>query len=192
MRPIFREAGLTLPKKLKISCGWPSRKALASASSKSRSVGQCWPASASADGTINVFVSPAVADKDQVLAILAHELCHAALFANSQPDAGHGPAFRSLAERIGLTGKMTETVATEKLTARLNVLTSRLGNYPHATLDMAASGTKKQGTRMLKIECPECGWTARATRSNIDAGLPTCQCGSEISEVGSEEREQPE
>jgi hypothetical protein len=33
---------------------------------------------------------------------------------------------------------------------------------------------KKQGTRMLKAECPECGYTIRLTKKWADVGLPTC------------------
>ena len=33
---------------------------------------------------------------------------------------------------------------------------------------------KKQSTRMLKAECPECGYTIRLAKKWADLGLPTC------------------
>ena len=33
---------------------------------------------------------------------------------------------------------------------------------------------KKQSTRMLKAECPECGYTIRLSKRWADMGLPSC------------------
>ena len=33
---------------------------------------------------------------------------------------------------------------------------------------------KKQSTRMLKAECPECGYTIRLSKKWADVGLPNC------------------
>ena len=33
---------------------------------------------------------------------------------------------------------------------------------------------KKQSTRLLKAECPECGYTIRVSKKWADLGLPTC------------------
>ena len=33
---------------------------------------------------------------------------------------------------------------------------------------------KKQSARMLKAECPECGYTIRLTKKWADVGLPSC------------------
>jgi hypothetical protein len=40
-----------------------------------------------------------------------------------------------------------------------------------------------QGTRMLKVECPDCGYTLRTTRKWLDTGLPSCPAGNEMQEV---------
>lgn len=174
LRPAFKEAGATLPARLRISCGWPSSRALASASSKSRTIGQCWPLELSADGTAEVFISPAIADTAQVAHVLTHELIHAA----DNCANGHKAKFRKIALRLGLTGKMTATTAGPELAERLNALCKPLGNYPHARLDL--SKVKKQGTRMLKLECPECGYTVRTTQKWLDIGAPVCPCGTEL------------
>ena len=34
--------------------------------------------------------------------------------------------------------------------------------------------TPKQTTRMLKCECPACGYTVRTTRKWLDIAVPTC------------------
>jgi len=40
---------------------------------------------------------------------------------------------------------------------------------------------KKQTTRMIKAECPSCGYTARISQKWVDVGLPTCPCGDTLS-----------
>jgi hypothetical protein len=109
-------------RKIRLTCGFPSRGALA----RRRVIGQCWSASASADGTIEVLISPTIADSVVVAATLVYELVHAAV----GTDAGHGPRFREVAVQRGLPGKMTATVAGPELTMRLNALVAELGPYP--------------------------------------------------------------
>ena len=174
LAPLFREAGHALPPNLRISCGWPSRRALAS--STGRFIGQCFPVEASADQATEVFVSPCVGDAATAAAVLVHELVHAV----DGCQHGHRAEFRKIALAVGLQGKMTSTTAGPDLEKRLNALIEQTGPYPHATLDMQKSGVKKQGTRMLKLECPECGYTVRTTAKWIEAGLPTCPCGEEM------------
>ena len=178
LRLPFKAAGYPLPAALRISCGWPSHRALASPSSKSRAIGQCWPTQASADGHNEIFISPCISDAAQVAAVLVHELAHAAVGCQH----GHKGPFRCCALRVGLTGKMTQTTATPQLAERLNALAAEIGPYPHATLDR--SQAKKQGTRMLKLTCPQCGYTVRTTRQWIEKGMPTCPCGEEMQEEG--------
>ena len=110
-----------------------------------------------------------------MLAVLTHELVHAIV----GHKAGHGPAFKQCAVALGLAGPMTATEAGPELRARLTVLAEHLGPYPHARLT-GTNGRKKQGTRMLKVVCPSCGYTVRTTQKWLDVGLPTCPCGSEM------------
>jgi hypothetical protein len=175
LRPHFEGVRLSLPA-LRVSCGWPSARGLASPTSKNRTIGQCWAPHCSADGTSELFISPVLADAADVAAVLVHELIHAAIGC----DQGHGPQFRRAALAAGLTGKMTATTATPELAERLNVLAAQIGPYPHASLDR--SQQKKQSTRLIKLRCPECGYTVRTTRQWIAAGLPTCPCGQEMQE----------
>ena len=172
MRPWFVDYGQPLPELVRVSCGWPSRGGL---SAKKRSIGQCWTPIASADKATEVFISPVLADPVRVLDVLVHELVHAAVGV----DKGHKGPFRKLAMALGLEGKMTETVAGEALTVRLNDLSVALGQYPHASLDPKA-GRKSQGTRMLKATCTACGFTMRVAAKWAEYGLPVCACGTQI------------
>jgi hypothetical protein len=92
-------------------------------------------------------------------------------------NAGHTGAFVKIVKAIGFKAPWTSTPATPELIGRLNGLIVNLGPYPHAAIDK--SGRKKQGTRMLKVVCPECGYTVRTTQQWIDTGLPRCVCGTE-------------
>ena len=91
-------------------------------------------------------------------------------------------AGRRMALAIGLTGKMTATVAGSDLLITLKKIFNTLGDYPHAAMNLA--DRKKQTTRMIKLECVQCGFIARASRSAIEkAGLPTCGCGGYMHDV---------
>jgi hypothetical protein len=174
LRPLYRDAGHPLPDRIKVSCGWPTHRAIAP-TGKNRTIGQCFATQCSADQVNEIFVSPCIAKATQAAAILCHELIHA--LDNCQ--SGHKAAFKRVATAIGLTGKMTATRPAPPLAERLNALCESIGPYPHATLDIE-TGRKKQGTRMLKVACPECGYTVRTTRQWIEQGLPTCPCGAEM------------
>ena len=102
---------------------------------------------------------------DQILIWLAHEMVHAAVGVQH----GHKWPFRTLALAIGLTSKMTATEESEAFKQRLAPILAELGDYPHAKLD--ASNRKKQTTRLIKTECPRCGYTARKW---LDVGAPIC------------------
>ena len=176
LRPHFEEAGFGLPSEIRVSCGWPTRRAIVP-SGQNRTLGQCFSSACSQDGRHELFISPAIADQEKVAAILVHELCHAA----DDCRHGHGPEFKRIAIAVGLTGKMTATTATPQLAGRLNALTANMPPYPHAALDTSAA-EKKQSTRMIKLKCRDCGYTVRTTRQWIATGLPVCPCGSEMEE----------
>jgi hypothetical protein len=197
MRPEFDTAGAPLPEHLAVSCSWPS--------GNSRTViGECWMAEASSRRYVEMFISPMldqVAGVQGVLVTLRHELVHAA------GRRGHGKDFKTLAVPMGLSGPMTATVASPELLDFINwTLLPQLGRYPHGaisgngatTLPPANPGDKpvilrpddrpkKQGTRMLKAECPECGYMVRLTKKWADVGLPNCPTdGASLALVGVE------
>lgn len=192
-RELFKRHGAEIPTKIRMSCGWPSNRALGK---KKRVLGQCWPAHLSLDGTVELFISPylsAVDTADGVGATLAHELCHAAL----PPKEGHGPLFRKLAVAIGLEGKMTATTAAPRLQYFIEQAAKEIGPYPHATLDL--SKQPKQSTRLLKVECPsancdfaqenERSYSVRMSASVFEFAAPRCGCcGKEMIEARSKKK----
>lgn len=175
LRPAFLSCNGVIPVKVRYSCGWPAGRR---GSNSHKAIGQCWYPEASADGHVEIFVSPAIDDPVEVLGILVHELVHACL----DVKAGHGPRFRKLAVALGLEGKMTATVPGPALRDTLSKLASVIGPYPHAELRRgeAADKPKKQSTRMIKVECPDCGYLVRTTRQWLSQGTPTCVCGARM------------
>jgi hypothetical protein len=183
MKPLFTKNGYTVPA-VRVTCGWPSRSAL---SAKKRRIGECWDSAASTDGLHQIFISPCLGDNEDVggsgpggvqgtLATLVHEVVHAVVGIKNK----HNKVFRKCAESVGLEGKMTATTASPFLMAEFAVWLTSLGEYPHAKLDMLKSPVKKQGTRLHKCECAECGYTVRVTQKWIDVGLPLCPQHGEL------------
>jgi hypothetical protein len=164
--PLFAASEFPLPDNIRVSCGFPKggRKA----------VGQCWSTEASEDGTYEIFISPVLADTAIVAATLVHELCHAA----AGTEAKHKGEFKRCAEAMGLEGKMTATHAGENLAIHLSSLVP--GPYPHAELTLKTRA--KEGTRLIKVQCPQCDYTVRTTRKWLEVGVPTCPCGTEMGE----------
>ena len=109
-----------------------------------------------------------------VLAVLAHELAH--VWSGIQ--CGHRGEFARVARGIDLVGPLTSTAAGAWLSNELGDIAQILGAYPHAKID--PNSRKKQGTRLLKLQCSDCGWTARvsALQANRLHGLSACPvCG---------------
>lgn len=179
MRPEFVELGVELPQ-VRISVGWPGGRG-----NKQNVVGQCWMPEAVSDKLPAIFVSP-VQDKPlDVLETVRHELVHAA------GHRGHRGGFRKLAKSLGFIDPMKSSPAGPELKEQLAVLAESLGPWPHAKvnpggglLGIGPSRPAVQATRMLKVECPDCGCVLRMTRKWLDeAGVPTCGCGSQMQEA---------
>lgn len=165
MRPVFKTAGSPLPKKIRISCAFPIRNTKAS--------GQILAPRLSADGIREIFISPTLSKPIPVCVVVIHQLIHAVL----PEDAGHKADFRRIAFKLGLAGKMTAPIAGEQLRAWLeNIIPAFLGPYPHsqvASLDLG----KKQSTRLVKLQCPNCEMIIRTTRQWLEnVGPPVCAC----------------
>jgi len=63
-----------LCRRSKPTIGFPSANGL---SKKRRTLGQCWPRAASADGLNQIFLNPTLTSAERVVDVLAHELVHA-------------------------------------------------------------------------------------------------------------------
>lgn len=169
IRPIFDEAEIAPYPKLRFSCGFPKARG------GKRFIGQCFSATVSKDKTFEVFVSPELDDPYEVIDTLTHELVHAVDHCKN----GHRAPFTAICRAIGLTkGKPKQAGADADLEKQLRKILRTLGAYPHAKITRRK--VVKQGTRMLKIACPKCGYTVRTTRKWIDHGLPTCPCGKKM------------
>ena len=119
-----------------------------------------------------MFISPVLADPVKVLDVVVHENVHRIVGLK----CGHKGAFKRLAESIGLTGKMTSTVAGPELEQKLREMSILLGPYQHDVLRDKETITKKQGTRMLKFACPSCPNIARQSREAAKIGLVCAGC----------------
>lgn len=171
----FTAAGLDVPANIKITCGWPSRAATAR---KKRRIGEIWDATASKDGQFEIFISPLLDDPIEVLAVLIHEVVHAVVGLA----AGHRAPFSQAAKKVGLVRPWTMTIASDDLKVELASWLRDLGLYPHAGIDVAhgQSSDPKQSTRMLKLDCYQCGAIIRTSRKWLDVyggqDWP-CPCG---------------
>jgi hypothetical protein len=172
LRPDFENVYTPIPEKVRVTCGWPSKSGRAK---KKRVVGEAWPATCSEDGYAEVFIAPTITGIE-ALATLVHELIHTAT-----PGEGHRGKFRTAALGLGLEGRMTETHAGPALIVCLQAIIEKLGTYPHAVL--TPKEKKTQGTRMLKLLCPACGYLARTSQKWINLGTPTCACGQKMEAV---------
>lgn len=180
----FADLGYPLPK-------WRAAVGFPSTGKRGRAIGECWDASCSGDSTHEILIRPDRDDALEVAAILAHELTHAAVGIA----AGHGAKFGKVARAIGLAGKLTATTAGPDFIARVSTILDLAGPLPHARLGWGEStGPKKQGTRLIKCECPECGYIARVARRWIDeVGAPLCPVhGPMVADLPEDEGELPE
>ena len=171
LRPHFKAQGFTIPGNVKVTCGFPSKSAT---SRKNQRIGECWDASRSDGKHFEIFISPVVAEPLEAAAILAHELIHATVGLK----ASHRGPFKRCATAIGLTGKMTATVAGDVFKQWFAAKADDFGAYPHSKLN-ATSAPKKQTTRMLKCECAECRaegapYIVRLSSAALEIGAPIC------------------
>jgi hypothetical protein len=160
----------------RVTCGWPSKGALAN---KNRTIGQCFPPVCSADNTTELIITMGLAEPMEVAEVLAHEMVHAIVGC----EHGHKRPFKRLATSIGLEGKMTATHGSDAFKQSVLPILDKIGMYPHAKLDSSKTG-KKQGTRLIKAECLDCGYNVRITRKWLDdTGLPLCPLHGEMAEA---------
>ena len=179
LRPAFDMAGFPLPQAIRIACGFPLN------ARRSGAIGECWANTASADNTIEILISPVIADPARVFDILVHELAHA-----TDGAMNHGAPFQRVALAMGLvatgTGKQPfkSTGPGPGFDAAYGAIIESLGAYPHAALSF--SERPKQTTRMLKAVCPSCGYTVRLSQKWAAMGLPLCGTDGEQFQIEGE------
>lgn len=166
----LKDVGAGSVPQYRLSVGWPLGRRKAGGKGV-HAIGQCFNNVLSKDNHYEIFISPELDEPARVLDVLLHELVHAFVGI----DAKHGREFALIAKRAGLLGPMTATTASEPLKIKLLDLSASIGEYPHGRLNAGGDELKpKQGTRLIKLECPSCGYVIRTTQKWIDLGLPTC------------------
>lgn len=121
--------GIELPAKVCVRVGMPTTY-----SSYGPTIGECFTANGRAP---LIVVSSQLDDPVQVLAVLLHELVHAA----DPNGGGHGRWFRQRARRLGLVGPAAATRPGSQLTNHLHSIIRVAGPYPEA------AGTKHSQLR---------------------------------------------
>jgi hypothetical protein len=193
LRPMFVQIGFPIPERIHVSVGFSSR---GRGGENSTIRGESWKRIASADGANHVFISPEIDDTATVLAVLMHELVHAAL----DNEDGHKGRFAEAVTRLGMTKPFTTATPDTALAAELIVMAAELGDYAHAKLDALGArklvpvgqaptgggrivtGPATQTNRHIKVSCaahPE--YSVRASRTVLEMGMPSCGiCGGEM------------
>ena len=133
---------------IRLSCGF------APTTNRKRSDAAVVPPTASEDFTAEVFISPTIDQADTVakhiIPLLA--IAQAGNWRNQAPSVA-----APLAELPHWAGSIL----------------ANLGAYPHARLNITRA--PKQTTRLIKVACPNCGYIARVSRTNLVAyGAPIC------------------
>lgn len=170
LRPAFKMRGYSLPDRIRVSVGFPPGRRITGAHADQ----QCWVALNGKDGAFDVFISPMIDREVDVLGVLTHDLAHIAAGIKS----GHRAPFQECAAAMGLGPPWTSTSLTSafKLGVARPVLSALGAPYPHSRLSAADTNTsgKTQGTRLVKCQCPKCGYTIRTTRKWLELALPEC------------------
>lgn len=175
LRPAFEIAGSKLPDRVRLTCGFPLH------AKRNNAIGECWIDTASADKHYEVLISPVIAEPRKVFEVLVHELCHTA-----KGGFNHGVNFQKIASAMLLEpvdpnrkNAWGATRGANGFDQAYGAIIDSLGAYPHAELAFS-NGKKKQGTRMLKAECPSCGYTVRLSSKWASYGLPSCPVDSDV------------
>lgn len=168
---LFTRAGYEVPE-IRVSIGFPSRSALGK---RVQRIGECWSDEVATDKVHHIFLSPVLLVSEcptRVLDVLVHEIVHAVVGLKAR----HGQIFKKCAMAVGLTGKMTATVATDALNVELAGIVEEIGRCPGGGLDPRTATRDKQTTRMRKYTCPQCEQIIRAATDGL---LVTCTpCGA--------------
>ena len=128
------------------------------------------------DKSLNAFAAPGgiigvngglflhADNEGQFSSVLAHELAHAV----DDCKSGHGKGFRKICLAVGLDGEsqMRYAKAGDMLAEKIRAIIEKIGEYPHDKMNI--SDRNKQTTRNIKVECSECGFGWRASRSMIE------------------------
>jgi hypothetical protein len=157
-RPIFAARGYPLPEHVKVSIGFPST------GWRGKRRGECWDPSMSLKGWTEIFINPVIGDVTEIVSILTHELCHAAV----GTEFGHGKRFINAGLALDLEGPAKSMDGGERWREWAGPIIQAVGPMPHAALKAFERKPKVQTSRMIKVECPECKAITRMSRKVIE------------------------
>jgi len=143
-------------------------------------------------------------DWRQIATTCIHELAHVL----AGFEAAHGKDWKAACEKLGMrraraVGSHALCMLAPELRARIaqlskptdgqpisrvaEVLGPRGGKPKGCTVGIGTRGGKSRGagsgSRLLKVTCAECGYTARVTRKWLDIGAPHCPLHGEMAEA---------
>jgi predicted SprT family Zn-dependent metalloprotease len=157
MRPVFNSRGFPLPDKIRVSVGFTSKGA------RGKRIGECWSSTMSKDAHVEIFLDPIKnATPLDLLNVLTHELVHA-WQAGEGRKLGHRKDFKRCGEAMNLEGKAASMAGGNAWKVWAQPILEALGPCNYGALLSAPLEKKKQTTRMVKCECPVCGFTFRTT-----------------------------
>jgi hypothetical protein len=117
--------------------------------------------------------------------LLLHELAHAENDHQGIKDCAgrrHNKKFKVMAERLGLKVEKSKSLGfahtdlDAPATAFLDGIKFDRSIFELCRLGADAKGTPP-GSRLLKCECPGCGYVVRTTAKWLAVGTPVCPCG---------------
>jgi hypothetical protein len=159
----YPDAKTTLPRKVRVHIG----EVQGGRGKRRKVLGLSYAITTAADGVPAVGLNGNMEDPSQVLDVLCHELIHVAI----GNDKGHGHLFAVCAKAMMLDGKPTATFGSAEFKKWAQGALKKLGRLDHAKMTWAG---KVQGTRMIKVQCPCCGYTVRTTRKWLEIAIPEC------------------
>lgn len=195
MAPRFAEVGYPLPK-YRLTVGFTSK-------GKTNKVGgQCWSKSCSDDDTFEIIIGIGIDQPQAIACILCHELIHAAVGLEHGHKGEFARIMKVLGMKRPFTASIPGDDFIEWVQpfideigpiphAKLNFANPAPAIRPKAISPDAegddgqddqpedeipvSSGPKKQGTRLIKVDCEECGFLVRMSQKWIDdKGFPHC------------------
>lgn len=128
---VFDALAYAVPRNIRASIGYTSK------GGRGKRIGECHGIAGSADGTFEIFLTPAMGCPILIAATLTHEIVHAVVGLAE----GHGKAFKRCATDLGLGGKMTATIPTDAWHSWADPILADLG--PAARRSPAAPRRRK-------------------------------------------------
>lgn len=136
---------------VKLSCGFPAKQG-----KRSPITAQLVPPTASDEFNAEIFVSPTISEKSEVI-----EAVLPLLVAVVTGDFKQGANWKNAVSRVRFSSNLAE---------RLN---ESLSDYPHSAITLPT--VRKQTTRLIKVSCATDGYIARVSRTTVEnLGAPIC------------------